>query len=163
MKIIALLAFCLYYHAIQAQNKSYRIVITPDDSVYKWRAETPDGIREFSIKKGTVIYFNNEEKTIQLVTSICGRGACGDGVEISYYPNGMMERLGHYGYLTNKDSLKDTSHDGFMDYVGKDGLWFFWTEKGFLLKKEKWSKGRLLQTTFFSTKTFSEGAKKKKR
>jgi len=157
IKTLFLFGSCIIlYLPLQAQESRTRIVITAGDSVYKWNAYTPDGgIRTFSIEKGTVIDIDNESHSILRMHSVCGRGDCANGADIRYYPNGLMESKGKYGYTTNVDSLKEKSRDGYLDYVGKDGYWYYWNEQGFLIRREKWVKGKLIETVHYKTTPLS--------
>lgn len=149
---MTLCAFLAFSTETGAQQPTTRIIITSNDSVYKWVANAPSGnIRELSVEKGTVIDFDNGSHSIVQTQSMCGRGNCGNGVEMYYHPNGMMASKGAYGYTTNIDSLKEASSDGFLDYIDKDGYWYYWNEQGFLTKREKWVKGKLTETIHYKT------------
>jgi len=132
-------------------QQTMRIVVTPNDSVYKWdNGQSSGSIRTFSIQEGTVIYLDNESKQVSKIIPIAGRGS-NVGLESWFYPNGMIERQGHNGYTTTVDSLKQTSNHGYLEYVDKVGWWYYWNENGFLLRKEKWDRGKHVGTIFFQT------------
>lgn len=165
MKILLVIFCFIFSNSLQAQHENIRIVITPNDSVYKWIAESPDGttIREFSATKAILLDFDNDSHRILAVQSVCGRGNCPGGIELNFYANGMMESKGQYGYTTDVDSLKDINLDGFLTYVDKVGDWYYWNDKGFLMRKEKWVKGKLVATTRFTTRVLANKKTRRKK
>jgi hypothetical protein len=144
-----------------SQVKAIRVVIPPNDSVYVWNGNS---IHEswgfYSPDNAVVVDFNDSDRTISGVHSMCGRSPCPNGFEINFYNNGMIESRGQYGFSTEVDSLKYVGGDGIMDYVGKNGWWFYWNEKGFLLKKESWVKGKLTATIYYTTAVMNKKKKK---
>lgn len=160
---IFILVSLIFSETCLAQS-NVRIVVTSSDSVYKWEAVSSDGtgIKELSVSKGVIIDYNNKSYAIAGVFSMCGRGNCGDGVEINYFANGMMKSKGQYGYTTGVDSLKDTGRDGYLDYIGKTGWWYYWNEQGFLIRKEKWVKNKRMQVINYITNIAPATGKKTK-
>ena len=144
-------------------QQTMRIVVTPTDSVYKWdNGESSGSIRTFSIQEGTVIYLDKESRRVSKILPIAGRGS-NVGLETWFYPNGMIERQGHNGYTTTVDSLKQASSDGHLNNVDKVGWWYYWNESGFLVRKERWNRGKLEETIFFQTIREPKSTRKQKR
>ncbi len=158
--------FCLFFiiNIVFSQSRNIRIVITPNDSIFVWHGDTPEGgNREFSIEKAILLDFDNEKHYVYGVQSVCGRGECPDGIEVNYHANGMMESKGGYGFTTDIDSLKYEGSDGFFFNIGKVGDWYYWNDKGFLIRKEKWVKGKLVATTRFTTSVLANKKVKRKK
>ena len=149
-KTLLVIILLLVTEKLFAQG-TFRIIVTPNDSVYKWDNMEDEfgGGREFSIDEGTVIMFDNKEKKFRAVHATSGRGDF-VGLEMYFHPNGLVESQGYNNYTTEIDSLKSMGRDGYLDYIGKDGWWYYWNDKGFLIRKENWRKGKLIQTVRFS-------------
>jgi hypothetical protein len=162
MKILLLACFIIFSIASKAQSKTYRIVITPNDSVYLWKGNTGDELFGFStVDNAIVMNFSDSDRTISEIHSMCGRGDCPDGISISFHNNGVIASKGTYGFTTDIDSLKYAGGDGFYDNIEKDGYWYYWNDKGFLIKKQKWSKGKLINTIYYKTTVIPIRKKKK--
>ncbi|HTB52053.1 MAG TPA: hypothetical protein VK718_04690 [Ferruginibacter sp.] len=148
-----ILLFSIFSNTTFSQNKNIRIIVTANDSVFVWNGilKNPDGINEFSIEKATILDFDNDKHFVYNSQSVCGRGQCENGIEINYYANGMMESKGSYGFTTNIDSLKYQGSDGILDNIDKVGYWYFWNEKGFLIRREKWKLGKLIEVINYKT------------
>ena len=135
-----------------SQDKAVRIVVPLNDSVYVWKGNPVHELWGFNTPDSSIVLdFDDDDRTINQIHTMCGRGNCPGGIEMNFYNNGIMESKGQYGFTTDVDSLKYEGGDGFLTYVDKVGDWYYWNDKGFLIRKEKWVKGKLAAITRFST------------